>query len=320
MISEDLFQRILLNPKEEGADTLYIVSGFAKATMAHMHLNSLNNEININLLVGMTPASGIERANHIAMQALTSQTSPNVFNCRYSISPPPIHSKLYVWFRSDSPFQAYIGSANYTLTGFIRSQKECMTEINPSEGFDYYQSTLSSTISCIDTEIDSHITVYDERLVPRAEKKEYSPDEKKEAIKTRMSELERVKTSFLANDGTLPEISGLNWGQRSGREPNQAYVRLPASIYNTNFFPAKGIPFILITDDNESFVCTRAQANGKAIHTPHNNSLLGIYFRNRIGVPLGELVKKEDLINYGRVDVDIYKIDDESFYLDFSVE
>lgn len=58
---------------------------------------------------------------------------------------------------------------------------------------------------------------------------------------------------------------------------------------------------------------------GAGIETPHNNSLIGEYFRNRLGLPNGAFVKKEDLIRYGRTDVTFYKIDDENYYMDFSV-
>ena len=43
-------------------------------------------------------------------------------------------------------------------------------------------------------------------------------------------------------------------------------------------------------------------------------SILG-YNQVLNGVP----VKKEYLLDYGRVDLDFYKINDETFYMDFSV-
>ncbi len=117
----------------------------------------------------------------------------------------------------------------------------------------------------------------------------------------------------------MPTASGLNWGQREGREPNQAYLSLRSSVYQTDFFPARTIHFTVYTDDNKVLICTRAQDNGKAIHTPHNNSLIGEYFRNRLGLTSGEYVTKDDLFAYGRTDVDFYKIDDETYFMDFSV-
>lgn len=73
-------------------------------------------------------------------------------------------------------------------------------------------------------------------------------------------------------------------------------------------------------DNDEIILFTRTQENGKAIHTLHNNSLIGVYFRKRLGVPLGEKVTMEHLIKYGRTYIDFYKIDDENYYMDFSVK
>lgn len=41
--------------------------------------------------------------------------------------------------------------------------------------------------------------------------------------------------------------------------------------------------------------------------------------RNRLGLANGQYVTRQDLERYGRTDVDFYKIDEETFYMDFSV-
>ena len=69
----------------------------------------------------------------------------------------------------------------------------------------------------------------------------------------------------------------------------------------------------------KSLVLRVEQQNDKAITTPENNSKLGEYFRYRLGLANGAFVTKEDLLRYGRTDVDFYKIDDEQYYMDFSV-
>jgi hypothetical protein len=80
-----------------------------------------------------------------------------------------------------------------------------------------------------------------------------------------------------------------NCREKSGekREPNQAYIRLTSDIYRADFFPPVSVHFTLFTDDGKTLICTRAQQNGKAIHTPHNN-------------------------------LTFYKIDDETYYMDYS--
>jgi hypothetical protein len=116
----------------------------------------------------------------------------------------------------------------------------------------------------------------------------------------------------------VPKVSGLNWGQRPGREQNQAYLSVPAYIQRSHFFPEPGIPFVIECDDGEVFHCIRAQANGKAIETPKNNALLGLYFRRRLGIMPGYMVNINHLYKYGRTSVDISLVDECKYFLDFS--
>lgn len=133
---------------------------------------------------------------------------------------------------------------------------------------------------------------------------------------------ETVRLSLLDGYGRIHKKSGLNWGQRKGRDPNQAYIPIPISIHKAHpcFFPSKGTTFVIRTDDGQVFTAVTAQDNSKAIETPYDNGFLGLYFRRRIGVPSGEFVTKEDLEAYGRTDVEITKIGDREFKLDFSVK
>ena len=117
----------------------------------------------------------------------------------------------------------------------------------------------------------------------------------------------------------VPMSSGLNWGQRPGREQNQAYLPVPADIQKNNFFPDTGIEFEILTDDGFRWRCARRQANGKAIHTIENNSTMGLYFRKRIGLEPGDLITLGDLLRYGRTSVTIYKKSTHLYLLEFSI-
>ena len=117
--------------------------------------------------------------------------------------------------------------------------------------------------------------------------------------------------------------AGLNWGQstvtRKRSSPDEAYIPIPAHISRSGFFPDRARHFTIITDDGFSFDCVVAQDGDKAMETPKDNSILGKYFKRRIGVKLGDFVYKHHLVNYGRTSVKICKIDDETYYLDFLV-
>ena len=111
-----------------------------------------------------------------------------------------------------------------------------------------------------------------------------------------------------------------NWGQRPNerRNPDQAYLPVNGELKSTSFFPDRPIHFTVLTDDGEIIQCVRAQDGGKAIHTPHDNSEIGRYIRKRLGVPSGARVSTKDLLKYGRTHIDVYKIDGENFFMDFS--
>ncbi len=140
-----------------------------------------------------------------------------------------------------------------------------------------------------------------------------------EKLKSKFEFVTLPFTSKIKGSMQVPKSSGLNWGQRPGREQNQAYLSIPAYIQKSFFFPEPGVTFEVDCDDGEHFQCVRAQANGKAIHTPVNNSLFGIYFRSRLGVMPGYTVTIEHLTKYGRSSIDFHKLSANKYFLDFSI-
>lgn len=274
----------------------------------------------------MSPVDGLSKVNHKGFQELMQFLYPNNFQCSYLTTMPPVHSKVYVWKKGNDPIFCFAGSANYTQMAFSQNQREVMTESDPQQGCAYFNNLIDQSIFCNNLEAENIVQIFDNNNTSRIRREklviEHQDEEEINNLETAgVLGLPSVKFSLLANNGNLPQKSGLNWGQRpeQHREPNQAYIRLPASVYNTDFFPQRPTQFTVITDDERVLVCSRAQDNGKAIHTPQNNSLIGEYFRNRLGLPNGSRVTLQDLLRYGRTDVTFYKIDDETYYLDFSV-
>ena len=124
---------------------------------------------------------------------------------------------------------------------------------------------------------------------------------------------------MITRTGEPGSRSGLNWGQRPGREPNEAYIPLPSRISKSGFFPLEKRHFTAITDDRHQLILRIEQQNNKAITTPARNSDLGEYFRNRLGLANGAYVDRDALEAYGRTDVMFVKLDEETYYMDFSV-
>lgn len=319
VVCESLFEEVLIKPIHEfGANKLFIVSGYATALMANRHFDyvkGISRMMSVDLIVGMCSQDGLERKNHILFQELQNNAKFD-FKCNYITNTPSVHSKVYAWFKDDEPVIGYVGSANYTQNAFSGSIRETLTEVSAVACRDYHAKLLGETINCTDENVEDAIAFYD-KVSLRAS------IENSEILTSFPSqsnfELEQVTLSLLDRDGNVPARSGLNWGQRIGRDKNQAYLSVTAEVGRSDFFPARYSTFTVVTDDDKQLICVRAQDNGKAIHTTLNNSWLGEYFRNRLGVASGTFITKDILLKYGRTDVTFYKIDDESYYMDFSV-
>lgn len=326
MIETDLFDDILVKPVTDGADKLCVVSGYATPGMASQHFDKINDlklSLEVELLVGMCPLDGLAVTNHIGFQQLVTGKYSSQFKCSYVFTPPAVHSKVYVWLKGNVPVQSFVGSANYTQTAFGTKQREVLTKCDPVTGLAYFTKVSAETIYCTHGDVENLITIYSDRQFVNRKKKT-SIAEATEALQTvpevelTEAELRPICISFLANDGELKQVSGLNWGQREGRRGNEAYIRVPASVGHTDFFPELRTHFTVLTDDNKVIICTRAQSEGKAIHSPNDNAEIGLYFRRRLSVEPGVMILKEDLERYGRTDVCFTKIDEETFFMDFS--
>ena len=318
MFTNDLYQRVLINPAKEGCDELFTVSGFASSTFANRHLKELSQLMNrfgkpfgkINLIIGMK----INRNDDIALKRLIKE-HPTNFDAFYYEGRGEVHSKTYCWVKNKEPVISFSGSANYSQEAFVGYQQNQMVEDNAEQTFDYFHTLLRESNSVLNSPI---------KLPKRIQNiKGTAIHEAQPGSVVWLVPGRSVKISLLTKKGggIVPHRSGLNWGQRpnENREPNQAYLALYEDTKLEGFFPERGKTFTLITDDEHSFDMTVQQDSRKAISSTSNNSEIGIYFRERIGVPLGKAIIRQDLERYGRTDYQIEKLNDETFILDFAV-
>lgn len=305
---EDLFNKVLLEPATE-ADTLNIISGFATPGMYTYHaeeLRKIQRSVDVHLIIGMTPFSGISKIYHENFKKIMDENTK--FSCSYVMENKyPIHSKVYIWSKDSIPLVSFCGSANYTVNGFKSNQDEILVLCNKDSAKEYYDSIIEKTIYCNHQDAD---------LICKNIKTDYHLQENIDI--NGISGLQSVELPlFSLQTNKIHPVSGLNWGQRYGRERNQAYIPVPARVARANFFPPRGQYFSVLTDDGFPFVCVVAQDGGKAIETPHNNSQLGEYFRARLGVPSGSFVTLDALDHYGNRYVKFTKIDDEEYLMSF---
>ena len=65
--------------------------------------------------------------------------------------------------------------------------------------------------------------------------------------------------------------------------------------------------------------CVVAQDGNKSVQTTDDNSILGAYIRSRIGLKSEAFVTVEDLLEYGRTDFTLIKLDEETFKFDMGI-
>ncbi len=311
MLIDKLFRDVLVRPAAmEGADELLIVSGYATAGMVEQHIDELRRGVSenridklprIQLLVGMA-SHGIEIVQHRGLSDLAKKFD-QMFSCSYLIEGPPCHSKVFVWKKKGVPMRAFVGSANYTIAGFGRSQREAIVKADPRVVSDYHEALMLQSIPCTSQDVETSV-----RLMHTRDPSEFADDNV-------------VTLSLLATKGNRKgkthQAAGLNWGQRYGRDPNQAYIPIPKEVRDRSFFPPIAERFTALTDDDKSLILVVAQQYGKALHSTLDNSELGRYLRRRIGVSSGEFVTRQHLERYGRLDVSFYRIDSETYQMDF---
>lgn len=314
----DLARKVLFEPLQTGANKLCILSGYATPNMTSWLIKNLkefkSGPIDLSLIVGMVPFDGLSISVHEGFKELQKEKLPHEvahYQCSYVYNSTPVHAKIYVWLRDNEPVMAFTGSANFTQSAFGEKRREYMVECDAPEAYRYYCTVENDTIFCNHAEVEEYIILYPTHSILDMENKPVGS--------LSGENIDKITLSLLSENGEIGAKSGLNWGQRRRRNKNEAYIPLPAHMVRAEFFPLNKQHFTVITDDGHQLILRVEQQGNKAITTPLSNAQLGEYFRNRLGLANGSYIWRSDLESYGRTDVTFYKLDDEQYYMDFSV-
>lgn len=274
------------------------------------------------MIVGMTGYDGLPIHTHMGFKSIGDQLDEKKFSCSYVATGASVHSKLYVWMRRGQPLEAWIGSANYTQNGFGIGGRdtvhfETMTQTSPTDALAYFDLIKPKTVRWDAENVHDHVAFYKQTDFGHAElaRADDPTPVATQGLERKLLPLFIVRGS---GAGTVHEKSGLNWGQRPGRDRNQAYIPVPSEVARSGFFPPRGVHFNLVTTDGKSMLMTVAQDGDKALESPQSNALIGKYFRERLGVGSGDRVFIDDLDRFGNRYVAIYKIDEGNYVLDYS--
>lgn len=320
MLIDEFKRVVLIEPLQNGLKELHVLSGYASAAMARQHLTGgsvagnlephFPSDGHLEVIVGMYCKDGITTSDH---QEFLKLRADDEFRSRFSVLYKtmglPCHSKVYVWATNGKPKLAFLGSANYSLSAARNITEEVLTPVDPAVAMDYVRRMRDDCEQC---ELISNVL--------------HTPSVPVHQTPHAMSSLSHalalapnvtLPLTERGNNVNVPERSGLNWGQRpeENRNPDQAYLSVPAPV--REFFPPRGEFFTVLTDDGRTFMMSRNQDGGKALHTP-DNAEIGRYFRDRLGVAHGAFVHIHDLKAYGRLDVTFFHLGQDTFYMDFS--
>lgn len=299
------------------ADELVVVSGYV-GPRPIQRLQTL--PFHSKVIYGMYGSEGIQHLLHNSLMGLQN----GIDNLNIFYSNFPVHSKCYAWRNRGQIVHALIGSANFSTNGLTTPFREILAETTHDTFLplnDYINQILNNSISCLEVGIITR-----EVAAMNAE-----------AV---------CLLSLLGVDGEVQNAAGLNWGQNPNNHTtrNDAYIKIRAQDIRDfpELFPPKQLnplhfdgrgrmsrhndTFEIIWDDGISMegllFGTQPLDNiayPKQVGSFPTYSQLGIYLRGRLGVPIGQPVRKFHLERYGRFDIAVSLINEGVYKFDFSV-
>lgn len=316
LFTEDLEELIFHRHEIHDTDELIILSGYLGPNpVAKLEKLPFHSTV----IYGMYGSEGIKPSLH---QSLIN-IQQNVENLNIFYSQLPVHSKCYAWRKKGEIIHALVGSANFSTNGLTTPFREVLAETT----FDtfrplnsYIKHVINNSISCLE--------IGNERVVEK------------------LINLEYCNMTLLGRDNEVQNAAGLNWGQNPNNHttPNDAYI--PIRTFHIkdypHLFPPKQLNLIqnnnrgriqrhndsieIIWDDGITMegLFEGSQPIDDVIYPKQISSFpiksqLGEYIRNRIGVPLGQPVRRHHLERYGRTDITVSLLAEGVYKFDFSV-
>lgn len=317
MLFVENLEEIIFNRHELfQTDELIILSGYVGPNPIQ-RLQKL--PFHTKVVYGMYGIEGIKRPLHSSLIGLQN----SIKNVNIFYSNLPVHSKCYAWRNKGQIIHALVGSANFSRSGLTTPYRELLAEttfdtFKPLN--DYILRVLNNSISCLE--------VGEVQIIEQLESFEST-----------------CFLSLVGNNGEVQNAAGLNWGQNPTNHTtrNDAYIKITVQDVKNfpELFPPKQVNPLhfdgrgrvhrhndaieIIWDDGfsmEGLLFGNQTLDGvvypKQVSSFPHASELGIYLRKRIGVPLGQPVRRMHLNRYGRTDVAVSLISEGVYKFDFS--
>lgn len=322
----NLIKKIIEEPAKF-SDELVIVSGYGSASFLKDVIQRIPRH-RIKLILGMTP-QGISRDNFEEFQKLNSSENIEIL---FQIEEPPTHMKIYQWYKGGKPNYSFLGSANFSHSGF-EVQNEILA--TSDKDFDKIISDIELLcLKCTDEKITDFIKVYDEEEYKKIENikeilGEYGNEElepksipdsfrPKKFIRTpSVPSRQRVNVNLILENDSSFHSKGLNIWNREGKSEKDSYINISRNYRVLDEFFPKSEPVELETNDGLNFWVERRGPYGKELVILNEETNFYDYFSRRLELDTRRPISYADLKAYGRTDVEITKIGNNRFKLDF---
>lgn len=331
---EDLYKEIIQTEALSNTN-LRIISGYSSGSFLEKVCKEFPH-LNIHLYIGMA-SQGISKSDHEVYCNLT-KNNPFV-NVYYQTRQIPTHMKI-VNFSSIERHATYIGSANFSESGFVK-QREVMVRTDYSMANVFQYQYAISTI-CIEEGIDDMIPIFPDEF--------FKSTEKEDAFEKIQ---EKGQTAYIVDKGTTTKNDKRNYIKkihsiRGNADPNyykrftieivqdshknprwkdtgiNAWVnnKIPtlsqkAGIYFDKVFP-KNEKIKIYTDDDKTF---------HGILTGRFNSELKLldgnfyeYIKNRIDLEEFRPISYQDTLSYGVTDLSFERINKNEYIMSFRMD
>lgn len=212
--TENLVEEILEKPARNN-DELIILSGYGSAKF----LREINEKLigtKLTLIIGMA-SQGIAKQDYNEYVELCKKHK-NV-TVKFQVEKPATHMKIYQWLHKGVPTECYIGSANFSYSGFLKNN-EIMSKLD-NDCLEIITKYQAFSVDCLSDEIDENIKLFDEEVFTAEIGELIDFSESNQALKEinienlRNNQLKRYEYDEYYTEVTLVFNNGLNRGIRS---------------------------------------------------------------------------------------------------------
>ena len=328
MLFNDNLEEIIFHKHELiDTDELIIISGYIGPSPIK-RLATL--PFNCTVIYGMYGSDSISKRLHNTLVDILANSQ----NIKLYYSKLPVHSKCYIWRQNGQIVSSLIGSANFSKNGLTIPYKESLADVT----FDsfkalgvYYDQILSNSLSYDSDNIKLKCANSLKSTSTNSSIASISPDS-------------CTMTLLDPHTNEVPEKSGLNW-QNSNAHVSQddAYIAIRKDYIRNypNIFPPKqssatslGNGRLQRQNDSVEFIWDDGTVMEglfegsqdidnitypKNLCSSRKKNELGVYIKQRLNLPKGSNISKNDLDRYGRTNIEITLLQEGVYYLDFSV-